>query len=93
MALMKLKLLFSILFTIATTFTALHQLEHLSGKHNSSSCSVCIIDHHSVSGDIIAEYHERPSLYHFDAITLHFQSFTTFAKKTANQANAPPLFS
>lgn len=90
---MKLKLLFSLLFVIATTLTAVHQLEHISGKHNSETCSVCIVDHHSVSGDVVAKFQEQPALYLFEAITLSSQTFTTFTKKTANQANAPPLIS
>jgi hypothetical protein len=90
---MKLRLLFSLLFVIATTLTAVHQLEHISGEHNSNSCSVCIVDHHSVSGDIIAEFHEQPALYLFHAITLQSQTFATFTKKTSNHANAPPLIS
>jgi oligoribonuclease NrnB/cAMP/cGMP phosphodiesterase (DHH superfamily) len=90
---MKLRLLFSVLFIIATTLTAMHQLEHISGKHNSSTCSVCIVDHHSVSGDIIAEFQEQPALYLFDAITLKSQTLASFTKKTTNHANAPPLIS
>ncbi|MBA3026110.1 MAG: hypothetical protein FP820_06810 [Sulfurimonas sp.] len=89
---MKLRLLFSVLFVIATSLTALHQLEHIKGAHDSTACSVCIVDHHSVSGDIIVAF-EEPLVYKFESISLTSQTFTAFSKKTANQANAPPLVS
>ena len=41
---MKLRVLISILFIIATTFTAVHELEHIDGEHDSSTCEVCIVD-------------------------------------------------
>jgi hypothetical protein len=90
---MKLRLLFSLLFIIATTLTAVHQLEHISGKHHSETCSICIVDHHSVSADVVAEFQEQPALYLFEAVTLSAQTFTTITKKTTNHANAPPLIS
>jgi hypothetical protein len=80
---MKLRLLFSVLFVIATSLTALHQLEHIKGAHDSTACSVCIIDHHSVSGDIIVAF-EEPLVYKFESISLTSQ---TGKRPTSNFLN------
>ena len=88
---MKLRVLISILFIIATTFTALHEIEHIAGEHDSSSCQVCVVDDHSVSADII-NTHTKISTFSFDAITTN-QLFKTHTKKTTNHSNAPPKIS
>jgi hypothetical protein len=59
---MKTRLWFIALFIAATITTALHELEHVH-NHDSGSCQVCIVDDHSVSGDIIPEI--REPLEHF----------------------------
>ena len=89
---MKLKVLISILFIIATTFTALHEIEHISGEHDSSSCQVCVVDDHSASADITDEY-VNITLFSFDDITSQNQLTKTHTKKTTNHSNAPPKIS
>ncbi|MFT5660115.1 MAG: hypothetical protein ACI9TV_000755 [Sulfurimonas sp.] len=89
---MKLRVLISILFIIATTFTAVHEIEHIHGEHDSSTCEVCIVDNHLVSADIIdiVSYEIYVS---FDIITLKNQIQNPHLKKTTNQATAPPVIS
>lgn len=86
---MKLRVLVSILFIIATTFTALHEIEHISGEHDSSTCQVCIVDNHSVSADIIDEYIHITTCS-FDNISSLNQQVNTHTKKNTNHSNAPP---
>ena len=89
---MKLRVLISILFLIATTFTAIHELEHIHDDHDSSSCQVCIVDDHLVSADIEAA--ASPDIaYSFDAIELKNQLLNTHFKKSANHSTAPPKIS
>ena len=89
---MKLRVLISILFIIATTFTALHEIEHISGEHDSSSCQVCIVNDHVVSNDVI-DNHTNIILFSFDEISFHKQLSNRHAKKTTNHSNAPPKVS
>ena len=89
---MKLRVLISILFIIATTFTALHEIEHITGEHDSASCQVCIVDDHSVSADITDEY-VNITIFSFNDITSQDQYSNTHTKKTANHSNAPPKIS
>ena len=89
---MKLKVLISILFIIATTFTAIHELEHINGKHNSSSCQICIVDDHSVSGDIV-EVVKDVDLCKFEKITYNHLVYSFHAKNHTNQNRAPPFIS
>jgi len=87
---MKLRVLISILFIIATTLTALHEIEHIGGEHDSSSCQVCVVDNHSVSVDIIDEFQEV-KLVKFEEITLANLVYTFHKKDHANQNRAPPF--
>ena len=89
---MKLRVLISILFIIATTFTALHEIEHITGEHDSSSCQVCVVDDHSVSADIADEY-INITIFSFDDISSPNQYSKTHTKKTTNHSNAPPKIS
>ncbi|MDD2789725.1 MAG: hypothetical protein PHU40_03550 [Sulfurimonas sp.] len=88
---MKRNLIFSILFIIATMFTALHELGHIQ-NHDSSSCQICIVDNHSVSFDLITDFQENEIL-HFDAIaTDTFRAL--FQKSLKNyHSRAPPQHS
>ncbi|MFA6196105.1 MAG: hypothetical protein WC656_05640 [Sulfurimonas sp.] len=89
---MKLKLILSLLFTIATIFSALHEVEHLK-HHDSSTCQICIVDDHSVSADILNNFKENIFVT-FDAIPLQKNQIQIpHAKKNTNHSNAPPLFS
>jgi len=88
---MKLRLILSILFIIATTFTALHEIEHVK-NHNSSTCQICIVDNHSVSGDIIVDFKEV-ELLSFEQIFLQTQILNFQTKQTTYKSRAPPLLS
>jgi len=48
---MKLRVLISILFIITTTFASIHEIEHITGEHESSSCPICMLSDHLVSAD------------------------------------------
>ena len=89
---MKLRILISLLFVIATTFTAIHELEHIGGEHDSSSCQVCIVDNHSVSADITNAISYDIDVS-FENIVLKNQLLTTHIKKTSNHSTAPPKIS
>ena len=89
---MKLRVLISIFFIIATTFTALHEIEHATGEHNSSSCQICMVDDHTVSADISTAF-TKITIVSFDDITSSNQDSRTHTKKNTNHANAPPQIS
>ena len=90
---MKLRLLISLLFVIGTTITALHELEHINGEHDSSTCKVCTVDNHSVSADIIKDESSDIKTISFDVIAFENQIQDFHIKKTANHSNAPPKIS
>jgi hypothetical protein len=86
---MKTRLWFIALFIAATITTALHELEHVQ-NHDSGSCQVCIVDDHSVAGDLIPEF-EEPLGRHSDepphfTSRLHVSSAGNYAP-----CRAPPL--
>ncbi len=89
---MKLRLLISILFIIATTVTAIHELEHIHGDVDSSTCQVCIVDDHSVSADIIDDFKDV-EIFKFEqiAVTNLVQRF--HKKDYSYQNRAPPFIS
>lgn len=90
---MKLRIFISLLFVIATSFSAVHELEHISGEHSASTtCSVCIIDDHLVSADISndADDFELRSTKKIKSTT---KIFSLHIKKSDNHSNAPPTFS
>jgi hypothetical protein len=88
---MKLRLILSVFFIIATTFTALHEIEHVK-NHNSSTCQVCIVDHHSVSGDIIVDFKDI-ELFSFEQISPQIQILNFQTKQTTYKSRAPPQIS
>jgi len=90
---MKLRVLISILFIIATTFTAVHELEHIGGEHDDSSCQVCIVDNHTFSADIVTNNISDNISFSFEDIALYKEFLNPYAKKTANHSNAPPKIS
>ena len=87
---MKLRILISILFIIATTITAVHEIEHLTHKHDSSQCQVCTFDNHSISGDVISVPKDI-ELFKFEKITSAKSLHNFHAKNHTNQTRAPPL--
>ncbi|MCK4562827.1 MAG: hypothetical protein KAT78_07970 [Flavobacteriaceae bacterium] len=86
---MKLRLLISILFVIATTATAVHELEHIHDEHTSSSCQVCIVDDHLVSADIVDVFKEIDS-YSFKNISSQTTVSNFNHKNHSYQTRAPP---
>ena len=87
---MKLRVLISILFIIATTITAIHELEHINGEHSSSSCQICIVDDHSVSGDVVVSF-EDVDLVRLEKISLKKSLYSFYNKSHTNQNRAPPF--
>ena len=82
-------LLFTILFVVATVSTALHEL---SPHHHSDSCSVCVVDEHSLSADIVGDVTEERTLFVYE----QYPSNTTRIQvklSTILSARAPPLLS
>lgn len=90
---MKLRVLLSILFVIATTLTSIHELEHIHGDHDDGSCQVCIVGGHLVSSDIIDNSFEYDLFVSFETIILKNQLVSLHFKKSANHSNAPPKIS
>ncbi|WP_455757699.1 hypothetical protein [Sulfurimonas sp.] len=90
---MKLRVLISILFIIATTFTAVHELEHIDGEHDSSTCEVCIVDNHTFSADVVTNNISSIISFSFEEISISKQFLNPHAKKTANHSTAPPVIS
>lgn len=88
---MKLNILLSILFAIVTSFTAIHEVEHI--VHNdSSSCLICSINQNIVSDDAVASVHDV-ELFHFEAIP-HVVAISYIHTQTkSNQNRAPPKLS
>ncbi|EQB39088.1 hypothetical protein M947_07970 [Sulfurimonas hongkongensis] len=87
---MKLRLLISFLFIIATTVTAIHELEHIGHEHDSSTCQVCIVDNHSVSADIIDDFTEI-EIVKFSEISSTLLVKLTHTKDHSYQTRAPPF--
>lgn len=87
---MKLRVLISLLFVIATTFAAVHELEHINGEHDSSTCQVCVVDNNSVSIDITEDVSSEIS-FSFEEILLEKQILNTHIEKTTNHSTAPPI--
>lgn len=85
---MKLRLLFSIFFIIATTFTALHEIEHVE-NHDRSTCQVCIIDNHTVSADVVDTFKEL-ILYSFNEISAQLSISHFHNKNPSYLTRAPP---
>lgn len=86
---MKLRLLISFLFIIATTLAAIHEIEHISHEHDSSTCLICIVDNHSVSADIIDNFTEVETL-RSSKISLALLVKLTYIKDHSYQTRAPP---
>jgi len=86
---MKLRLLLSILFIIATSFTALHEIEHIK-HHDSSSCQICIVDDHLTSADIVDEFKEIIT-FSFEKISSLTTISNIYSKNHSYQTRAPPF--
>ena len=89
---MKLRILISILFIIATTITAVHEIEHLTHEHDSSQCQVCTFDNHSISGDVVTQP-KSIELFKCNKITSTKLVESFHSKNHTNQNRAPPSHS
>ena len=87
---MKLRLLISILFIIATTATAMHKIEHIHGDHDANTCQVCIVDNHSVSADVVDKF-KGVELFKFEQIAATSLVCFLHTKDHSYQNRAPPL--
>lgn len=86
---MKFRLLLSILFIIATTLTALHELKHVE-NHDSSTCQVCVVDNHLVSADITVDF-KNLEIFSFEAIASNDLTSYFYTQTPTNQTRAPPF--
>ena len=87
---MKLRVLISILFIIATSLSALHELKHLDGEHNSLTCKVCVVNSHAISADAV-EIFQEVVLCKFEEIILPTIVCKFHEKNNSYQSRAPPL--
>jgi hypothetical protein len=86
---MKLRVFISILFIIATTISAVHEIEHITHDHDSSSCLVCTFDNHSVSVDIV-DFTQIKSV-RFNKISSTLLVKLSYIKDYSYQTRAPPI--
>ncbi|WP_324172974.1 hypothetical protein [Sulfurimonas sp.] len=89
---MKLRLLISILFIIATTATAMHEIEHIHEDIDNSTCQICIIDDHSVSANIVNNF-KNVEVFKFENIILSNLVHKFHRKDHSYQNRAPPFVS
>ncbi len=88
---MKFNVLLSILFAIVTSFTAIHEVEHI--QHNdSSSCLICTLNHNLVSDDAI-KFTSDVELFHFEEIFHKAPISHIHIETYSNQNRAPPVLS
>lgn len=50
---MKIRIIFALLFFIATTFGAIHEIEHIKGDHDHTTCQICTLTKNILSHDAI----------------------------------------
>ncbi|MCD6433544.1 MAG: hypothetical protein J7L21_05825 [Sulfurimonas sp.] len=89
---MKLRVLISILFIIVTTFASIHEIEHITGEHESSSCPICVIGDHLVSADI-SDISQLCIQIPHTIVKIQIKTLLSHAKKSDNHSHAPPIFS
>lgn len=88
---MKLKALFSILFVIATTLSAVHETEHTTHSVD-SSCVVYHLNDNLSPVDII-DKSKDVEIFHFDYISQNNSTSNLHVKDKSNPNRAPPLAS
>jgi len=89
---MKYRILLLLLFVIASFATALHEVEHLTKHHDTTSCQICIVDHQLLSGDIITLFKE-PQEIHFGKVIVQTRKTRTNKTLFYYNTRAPPLVS
>ena len=88
---MKLRILLSIFFLIATTLSAFHELEHIT-HDDTSSCMVYHINDKLTPIDII-DIEKDVELFHFEKILKNNQILNIQVNNKSNPSRAPPLVS
>ncbi len=88
---MKLRVLISLFFIIATTFGAIHEVKHIE-HGESTSCLVCHVSDNLVSADLIDNTQDI-EIFHFKKVLENNSVLSSFIKKHSNQNRAPPLIS
>ena len=88
---MKLRVLISIFFIIATTFATIHEVEHIE-HGDDSSCLVCHVGDNLASADVI-DKDTSVEIFHFENIVQNTQISNLHVKKSTNQNRAPPVLS
>ncbi|MCW8894583.1 MAG: hypothetical protein OQK48_02475 [Sulfurimonas sp.] len=89
---MKLRILLSIFFVIATSLSAIHELEHITHDDDSSACLVYHVNDKLTSVDII-DNSKNVEVFHFEDILQNSQISNLHVKNKSNQNRAPPLVS
>jgi hypothetical protein len=88
---MKFNLFLSMLFAIVTSFSAIHEVEHI--QHNdSSSCLICTVNQNLVSDDAVKSVSDV-ELFHFEEIAHKAPISYLHIKTNSNQNRAPPSLS
>lgn len=90
---MKFNVLLAFIFAIVTSFTALHELEHIGHDHYDDK-SECLIFH--MSGLETVDLFPQPvitTLFHFDKIQSENLAVKLYYKEKNNQNRAPPSLS
>lgn len=89
---MKLRVLLSILFIITTSFSAVHELEHIYEDHDSFACKVCVVDTNAFPLPNVNNLAQNINTS-FTSFVLENQLLSTHIKKNTNHATAPPVLS
>ncbi|MCF6339549.1 MAG: hypothetical protein L3J10_02195 [Sulfurimonas sp.] len=88
---MKLKMLLSILFLIVTTFSAIHEIEHIA-HNDSSSCLICHVNDNLALDDIQDKF-KNIEIFYFEKNSYSNQVLSLHIKKYTDQNQAPPSLS
>jgi len=89
---MKLRVLISLLFIIATTFASIHETEHIFDDHNSVECEICQVSHNMLSDDVNSDFSEL-TLFLSDKVRFIANSSYRYQAIISNYSNAPPKLS
>ncbi|MCK9453734.1 hypothetical protein [Sulfurimonas sp.] len=88
---MKLNVFLSILFAIVTSFSAIHEVEHIT-HDDSSTCLVCTVNNNLVSTDAV-KFALDIEILHFEDIVQNDLISYPQARTNSNQNRAPPKIS
>ncbi|MEA3371976.1 MAG: hypothetical protein U9Q40_11610 [Campylobacterota bacterium] len=89
---MKLRVLISLLFVIATTFAVVHETEHIMHDHGSMECEVCLVSQNMLSDDVNSDFSEL-ELFLSDKTVFAVSGTYRYQAIISNYSNAPPQLS